>query len=164
MKTIQQDVLEIDVYDENGKFITDLHFTRQVKIRTADKDNETHLYIEDATQNTNMLELLGNKITQSLSDFDKNSFATPEVNTIKFSKNPKPVKLKIVGTGIDYNLDTAEVEHDIKFIFPNVRLIRDNEFTFSHGEGSIPTYKFEVLPYDEDDNLYDIQLKKRKDK
>lgn len=162
MKTIQQDVLEIAVYSKKGALLADLNLTKEVSLRTEYSEEETLLFVEEAVQDTDMMELLGEKVAQNLSDFEKNSFTTPEVNVIKFSSNPKPMKLKIVGTGIDYNLKTAEIEHDIKIIFPNVELIRENNFTFGSGEVHVPVYKFRVLPYDDEGNLYEMQLKKRK--
>lgn len=163
MKTVQQDVLEIDVYDEKGNLITNLNYTREVKLRVVTNVTAEHiLFIEDGVQNTKMLELLGEKVEQNLSDFEKNSFTTPEVNVIKFNANPKTTKLKVVGTGIDYNLDTAQIGHDIKIIFPNVELIKDNEFIFGAGEVYPPVYKLLVLPYNDAGDLYEVQMKERK--
>lgn len=162
MNTIQQDVLDITVYDEEGTFITDLKFNKEVSLETVEAGASTYLTITNVVQNLNMLELLGEKILDNKSDFEKDSFDSPEVTIIRFSENPPRKKLKLVGTGIDYNLDTSEVEHDIKIIFPNVELIKENNLTFGAGEVQTPKYKFKVLPYDEEGNLYDMQFKKRK--
>lgn len=162
MNIIQQDVLEIAVYDENGVFITDLKFNKKVSLETVKAGTMTYLTVTDAVQNLDMLELLGEKVLNSKTDFEKDSFDSPEVTIIRFSEMPPRKKLKLVGTGIDYNLDTSEVEHDIKIIFPNVELIKENNLTFGAGEVQTPKYKFKVLPYDEEGNLYDMQFKKRK--
>lgn len=165
MKTIQQDVLEVAIYGVNGKFLNNLNITKEVQLKTQeDKEGNTYLYVQEACQDLNMLELLGEKIVNNVSDFEKDSFTTPDVNLIRFSNNTAPVKLKVVGTGIDYNLKTLEIEHDIKIISPKVELIRNNEFTFGAGEVQQPTYKFKVLPFDDDSgDLYEMQFKKRKD-
>lgn len=162
MNTIQQDVLEITVYDERGSFITDLKFNKKVSLETVKAGTMTYLTVTDVVQNLDMLELLGEKVLNSKTDFEKDNFESPEVTVIKFSENSPRKKLKLVGTGIDYNLDTSEVEHDIKIIFPNVELIKENNLTFGAGEVQTPKYKFKVLPYDAEGNLYDMQFKKRK--
>lgn len=162
MHTIQQDVLDITVYDENGAFITDLKFNKEISLETVKEGMSTYLTITDAVQNLNMLELLGEKILDDKSDFEKDSFTSPEVSIIKFSEKPSRKKLKLVATGIDYSLETSEIEHDIKIIFPNVEILKENKFVFAAGEVQTPKYKFRVLPYDEEGNLYDMQFKKRK--
>lgn len=166
MKTIQQDVLEIAIYDENGKFLNEIKFGKEVELKSfqdsSNKQEGYYLYVRDAVQDMNMLELLGEKIDDNKSDFEKDSFSSPEVNTVRFSVNPKSRKLKVVGTGIDYSLDTAEVEHDIKIIFPNVELVVSNDFVFESGQVHEPIYEFKVLPFNENGDLYEMQFKKRK--
>lgn len=164
MKAIQRDVLDVTIYDERGKFLNKLNFAKKVQLKIQDdEEGNTYLYVQEACQDLNMLELLGEKVINNISDFEKESFATPDVNLIRFSNNAAPVKLKVIGTGVDYSLKTSEIEHDIKIIFPNVELIRNNDFIFCAGEEQQPVYKFKVLPFDEDSGvLYEMQFKKRK--
>src|SRR6185312_2944462 len=129
MITVQQDVLDVSVYDEDGKFLTELKFNQKVGFTLNNRNENAYLSIQDAVQNLGMLSLLGESIENSIkSDFDANIFTKPDVKIIKFNNNSKPTKLKLVATGLDYNTDTAEIEHDIKIIFPKVELMKEHEF------------------------------------
>jgi len=162
MITVQQDVLDVSVYDEDGKFLTELKFNQKVGFTLNNRNENAYLSIQDAVQNLGMLSLLGESIENSIkSDFDANTFTKPDVKIIKFNNSSKPTKLKLVATGLDYNTDTAEIEHDIKIIFPKVELMKEHEFIFKAGEAQPPSYSFRIKPYNDAGDLYEMQFKKR---
>lgn len=163
MRNHIQDVINLDVFDENGKLVTQIKTMQRGALHYKNTGGRTHLIVDDALFNIQMLEKIGNKVEDnSLSDFDKASSDYKEEIIIRFKKTFNRPLFKLVGRGRIYDADTAEVSHDFTIIMPCVELIEGYSFELEANNPFIPNYVFQLNPYNEEDDIFELRLKERK--
>lgn len=157
---IIQDVIDLDVFDESGKLVT--------QIKSMDKGtlfhnaHESTLTVRDVLFNLEMLKLIGEDVEKELkSDFDS-ALSEGDETIIRFNRKQESKKLKLIGRGVIYATDTANISHDFQVIMPSASLIAGHKFEFDTDEVQRPTYRFHLLPFNEDGDLFEIRLTERK--
>ena len=107
-----------------------------------------------------MFSLLGTAKEDVKTDFEKDSKPV-KTKKISFNSREQIVKLKLIGRGITYDIDTANVSYDFKIIIPNVELKKNLDFGLSVGESYSPSYEFNILEFNDDGDLFEIEFTER---
>jgi hypothetical protein len=158
---ILQDVIDLDVFDEKGNLITQIKSMVKGTLVYRDRKHESTLSVKDALFNLDMLKQLGKAVTEeSKSDFDKQLLGKQDT-VIKFNIKKKSQKLKLIGKGIMYDVNTGQVSHDFQVIIPNVEYRNNYEMKLECGELFNPDYTFLIIPYNDEGDLFDIRLTER---
>lgn len=160
-----QDVINLEVFDAQGRLITKIKTVRKgdLKYRPANPNSDeeaSYLYIEDVLLNLSMLEQLGNRVVNKESDFEESLNKNKET-VIKFNAKGKTSELKLIGSGIIYDAETAKVSHDFRIVMPKVELIPSYDLNLETGSAHLPSYVFKLNPYNAEDDLFDVRITKR---
>lgn len=165
MKTVLQDVINLSVYSEDGQFITKIMTMTEGILNHETNGKESYLVVRDALFNMKMLESIGEVVKEDgLSDFEKETSGSQET-VIKFKKvdsYKNLPKFKLVGEGIMYSPDTMQVSHDFKIVIPNVTHTDGLKLDLSTQSVYQPSYVFEINPYNDDGDMFEIRLTDRK--
>lgn len=166
MKTISMDTINLTVFNEQGEFITDITSATGATLEHGSRKGKSYLIINDALLNLKMLEAVSDKEEKEvLNDFDKLAHDVQEETVLKFKhkthhENDKTFKL--IGEGILYSSETASVSHTFKIVAPKAVFIDGVEMDFKCGKSFTPEYAFELLPYNKENDVFDLRLKERK--
>lgn len=147
------DVLDLEMYDKNGKFITEFKSLKYVFLNSHPQSH-VYLHIQDALFNLKISELLlENEDNEHLSDPEK---AIKESNETIFNFNGEAegVPVKLIGRGKIKNAQNGEDSHEFKLIVPNAVLIQDFNLNLNGDDPHFPTYKFKILPYKDKKDLF----------
>lgn len=162
MSTVWQNAIDLEVYDEEGNFVERLNIIQKDTLVYTETVGVSYLSIVNATNSIKMLELLAKDSPNKRSDFEKATDSTNEKKVLTFNQREKRRKLKLIANSVSYNLETGDVEHDVRIAMPNVEMVRDYEINAEVGEVYTPEYVFAILPYNEDEDAFQIELIKRK--
>ena len=162
MRTYIQDVIDLDVFDEEGKLVTQIKTVREGSLHYRVSDDNSYLVIDEALFNIPMLEKIGNKVVNDeVSDFEKARSNHKEETVIRFNKGHAHPKFKLVGRGLIYDADTACVSHDFTLIMPNVQLVDGYSLELRNNDVFTPNYTFKIDPYNDDEDIFELRLKER---
>lgn len=161
MNTVWQDTINLEVYNKNGEFVERLDFIREGSLAYMEDDSMSFLSVGEALNNIKMLELLSKKSKKS-TDFNDSVKNPQKKKTLTFNSKDRNIELKLIANSIDYNLDTGDIEHDIRIIMPKVELLKHQKFELGAGEVHTPEYVFAILPYNEEGDLFQMEFIKRK--
>lgn len=165
MKTIIQDVINLSVYGEDGSFITKIETVTEGDLNHETNGYNSYLIVKDALFNLKMLESIGEKVeSEELNDFEKHlSKSVDTVIKFKKVKSSKDLpKFKLIGEGIMYSPDTNMVSHDFKIVIPNATYTDGFKLNLSNQNVHTPSYVFEIKPYNDEEDMFDIRLTERK--
>lgn len=163
MRNYIQDIIYLDVFNEEGKLVTKIRSMQKGALYYKNNGENSHLIVDDALFNIQMLEMIGNKVeNDSLSDFDKVSSDYKEETIIRFKKRSNRPKFKLIGKGFIYDADTASISHDFTIIMPNVELIEGYSLELENNIPFTPSYTFQLNPYNNESDIFELRLKERK--
>lgn len=157
-----QDVIDLEVFNEKGQMVTKISTVKNVELNWRTDGDGSYLTVSDALVNFKMIEQLGEVQKNSLSDFDKRVSNSGDPKTIVFKKQPKNSKFKLIGRGITYSVETANVNYDFEIIMPDVELVNEYQFFSEQGEVHTPSYTFKINSFNDEDDLFKIVLHERK--
>lgn len=157
-----QDVIELEVFNEEGQLVTKIETVKNVRLHWSTEGGNSYLTVTDALVNFKMIEQLGEVQLDRLSDFDKRMSTTGGSKTIVFNQKPKKSKFKLIGRGITYSIETANVNYDFEIIIPEVELSNEYKFYSEQGEVHAPHYTFKIKPFNEEEDLFKVVLHERK--
>lgn len=160
------DVVEVDIFDENGKFVTKLDSLQQGDLYYENNDlYKNILGITDVAFRPELLKYIGTQVkTESKNDFEKAiESAEDEELIFKFQNNKSNPKFKLVAHGITYDGDTNLINYKFKIIIPNAELTNGYSLKTHVAKASKFDYVFNLLPYTKDtDEVFEIRLKEIK--
>lgn len=156
-----QDVIELEVFNENGEFVTKIDTVKESGLIWMEGVENSYLAIKDAIVNFKLIEQLGEVEKSETSDFDKRVNGNKNSKTVVFSQFPKNKKFSLVGRGIAYSLETAELSHDFEIVIPNAELVNEYSFKSELGEPHMPHFVFKINPYNGNDDLFKVVIHER---
>jgi len=150
-------VLDLKVFDIEGKFITKLDKAVKGKLVHNSK-GESYFAIEVVDFNIDLIKALGEvNPSESKTDFEKeiSSQSTKIVfKPLHHSSNIK--KFKLIAEGEFYN-GNGEISHDFKVIINKSELVSGLDFESSNEELSFYTHVFRIKT-DDDGNSFELEL------
>lgn len=158
---IIQDVIDLEVFNEEGKLVTKISTVREVDLRWISDGEDSYLSVTDGLVNFKLIEQLGEVEENNLSDFEKRVSNVKSSKTVVFNKNSNKKAFKLIGRGITYSAETAEVSHDFEIIIPKVELVNEYHFNSESGEVHNPRFVFKINPYNSNNDLFKVVLHER---
>ncbi|MGG0793685.1 hypothetical protein ABE137_06725 [Brevibacillus laterosporus] len=149
----RREVIDLSIYDENGRFITKLDSLKNSYI--GSKGAKGLVKVQDALVDQFLIAFIGEYEKSSLSDFQKDIHNELKKHTyIINSKSRK--KCKLVATTLWRN----ENSEDKKIIFeiPNAVTVNNTKF---YNDGTIPSpldVTFAFYPYNDKKDIYKIHI------
>lgn len=156
MKDFLMNVMDLKVFDEKGKLVTNLDTATKGTLVHSDQASYFAISITDF--NIDMLKAIGEvENNEALSDFEKELIT--KSTKIKFKplyrmENEK--KFKLIAEGELYNSE-GSISHDFKVIINNSVLTSGLEFEFSNVDVSEYTHVFGIRVDDNGDS-FELEL------
>lgn len=155
-KIIGQCVIDLYVFDENGKLITKILKSTENSIKYKTENGNSYILSDDITFNEKLIELYGQVITNEYTDFDSMINKNPR-KTIRFNKKNPCRQFKLIAIGEIVNNSNEKIEN-LKIIIPKATLVQSHELNFQNGTVDVQKYKFKILPFNEEGDLFDLQF------
>lgn len=155
MKYGQRDVVDLLVFNEEGKLIAKLDSLKESNIYVGRLDSQ--VYVKDALLNSDILEFIGKKEKQPVrTDFENHMIKKNAGTTISFGKpNTKKCKLIAVSLLVRDDIGTSvEVTYEI----PNATLNTGLNFEHSNVDPTDLDLVFNILPYNDEGDLYKMHI------
>lgn len=150
MKFGQHGVFDLEIYDENGKFVTKLDFLNEGDIDIK----ENRIRISSQLLNTELLEFMYETEKDDRSDFDK-AFNKNNTPTILVKDSFKKCKL-IARTEI--RSSSTCLDHTLVYEIPNTHI--DTGLHLPHSSNRVADYflVFHINTFDDSGHLFKIHI------
>ncbi|GFN32425.1 hypothetical protein [Paenibacillus xylaniclasticus] len=153
MKYGQREVLEVMVFDEDGKLITNLNSLKNSGIHLT---NHPFVLVKDALLDTNLLKFIGKVEDNKLSDYERMTGSPKYSTTITLGrKNNK--KCRLIGKGY-YREEHTNKDVEFMFEVPNATIRHDIELTQSNVEVAEYDILFRIEPFNNDGDVIKIHI------
>lgn len=154
-----KDVLELYVFDEEGRFITKLDSLKESAIYLY--ENNIHnmrarLIAKDALLNIDLLKFIQNVKEEDLTDFER-YLKLNDIHTITFNAKNKIKKCKLIAKGLAKRADTQN--DDIYFYeIPRAFIVNSFNSETSLDKYSVYDLKVEIDPFNDAEDLFKMHL------
>ena len=154
------EVLDLYVFNEEGKFVTQLKSLRESGIYVYDStesESEAILIAKDALLNIDLLKFIQRIKDDNLTDFERYAKIN-EVHTITFNAKNKGKKCKLIAKS---NIRDLEQKDDIcLYEIPNAYIV--NSFSSFKELDKVSDFdlKIEIKPYNEEKDLFQMKIYK----
>ena len=158
MKFGSREVLDVAIFDENNRLVTVLDSLSKSGIEITD-DGIGYLVIKDALFDEKLLEFIGRKHKDNVSDYDNFLNKRNKVNTIIFNKNIEK-NCRVIAKGI---IRKSEDQTDVNITYEipsattanNIKLLEANGYEPSEFDLLIKIYQ-----YNNDGDLFKMHIEK----
>lgn len=154
------EVLDLYVFNEEGKFITQVKSLKESGIYVSDStesESEAILIAKDALLNIDLLKFIQGTKDDNLTDFERYAKIN-EVHTITFNAKNKGKKCKLIAKSIMRNLN--QLDNEYLYEIPNAYIV--NSFSSVKELDKISDFdlKIEIKPYNEEKDLFQMKIYK----
>ncbi|QDX94605.1 hypothetical protein EEL30_21405 [Brevibacillus laterosporus] len=149
----RREVIDLSIYDENGRFITKLDSLKNSYI--GSKGTKGLVKVQDALVDQFLIAFIGEYEKSSLSDFQKDIHNGLKKHTYIINLKSRK-KCKLVATTLWRNEDSEEKK--VIFEIPNAITVNNTKF---YNDGIIPSpldVIFEFYPYNDKGHIYKIHI------
>ncbi len=142
-------VLDLIIYDENGKFVTKLDTLKESTI-SIDENGNGFLFAKDALFDMDLIDFLynDNDNSKELSDFEK-AIKHMTNKTITFKKNTDSKKCKLIAKSILRNSYTR-LDEEVIYEIPNATISKGFEHIANNEEPSPFDLRFDIDESEDD--------------
>ncbi|AYB37667.1 hypothetical protein [Brevibacillus laterosporus] len=147
------EVIDLSIYDENGRFITKLDSLKNSYI--GSKGTKGLVKVQDALVDQFLIAFIGECEKSSLSDFQKDIHNGIKKHTYVINSKSRK-KCKLVATTLWCNEDGKDKK--VIFEIPNAVTVNNTKF---YNDGTIPSpldVTFAFYPYNDKEDIYKIHI------
>lgn len=147
----QNEVIDLEIYNEDGKHITTMDFLKEGDINV--KNAELIVYTE--VLNTELLEFMYDKEKNQLTDFEKRLNKNGLNDTLLVKSTH--INCKLIASTYVRNVDGKD--RKVIYEIPKAKLFTGQVFESSCIEITSHKLKFNILPFDESGHLFKIHMR-----
>lgn len=156
------DVIELEVYDENGNFVTKLDSLEKGDLYYRHNGDTSILGVTDVLFRNELLKYIGTQVeSDPKNDFEKALNQDDDEQIFKFKHEVNNPKFKLIGRGLTYDPNTNWVNSDFRVIIPNAELTSGYKLQTNCKEPSKFDYVFNLLPYNDESDIFELRIKNR---
>jgi hypothetical protein len=153
MKYGWKEVIDLSIYDENGRFVTKLDSLKNSYI--GFKDGKGIVKVQDALFDLYLIAFLGKYQNDKRSDFEREIENKPSYDTYSLNINSKR-KCKLIGT-TSFRRETDFKDVVVKFEIPNATT--KNSLHFSNENDVTPfDIVFEFEPFNDEGDILKLHI------
>jgi len=154
MKLGNFNVLDVSIFNEDGKLVTELNTLKNSKVLV--RQGRGYLHIVDALLDQKLLEFIGSTEEDKASDFEKHLNMQKFSKTITFNENLNG-QCKVVGKGLMRNADDMK---DVEYLFeiPNAEFGGNIDFDGDIDDLSKYDLVFKINPFNEQGDLFKMHI------
>jgi hypothetical protein len=154
MKFGNNEVLEVEVFDETGKLVTKLNTLKDSKLVILHEKG--YLFIRDALLDQKLLEYIGQVQDDENSDFEKALTKSKYSTSITFNKKLNK-NCKLIGRGL---LRSEKDYTDKEFLFEIPNAVTGKDFELNKHEGHVSDFDFAftIRPYNHNGDLFKMHI------
>lgn len=148
------DVFDLSVFDNEGKFVTQLKSLKESYLKLNEEDGE--LFVSDALLNIDLLKFIQDSKNKELSDFDR-VLKLYDTQTITFNNKKKFKECKLIAyTFLREEKDNKD--HICVYEIPLAEIIKKLELGGNRTQLSVFDLVFKIKPYNEDGDLFKMHI------
>ena len=156
-----KEVLDLYLFDEGGRFITQMNSLKESRIYLYESllldELEAVLIAKDALLNIDLLKFIQGTKDDNLTDFERYAQIN-EIQTITFNAKNKGKKCKLIAKSVMRDLSQKDCIY--LYEIPNAYIVNSFNSATEHDEVSVYDLKVEIKPYNEEKDLFKMKLYK----
>ena len=158
MKYGAKEVLDLYVFDENGKFITKLDSLKESAIYLYEYEDglRARLIAKDALLDIELLKFIQNTKEKNLTDFDR-YLKLNEMHTITFNAKNTYKKCKLIAKSIIRRVE-SDTDDIYMYEIPDANIVNTFNSKQTGYEPSVYDLKVEIQPFNEAEDLFKMHL------